>query len=568
MTDRQKPPAREQKIDTDSRLIALRGEIPRTRADLAHAAAAIRASLPAGTGGDWAVSFQSPFLLLAALHALQSVDARALLLPHKQPQLLERLTETCAGFIADEPLTVPGIVLPQLETLIAGGSERIELDHTWQADIGLLTSGSTGEPTIVFKTPAQFAAETDVLEATFGAEIEQDRVFCGTTSPQHLFGFTFRVMWPYLTGRPLADGQIRIPGEVGAAVRAHGRIVLISSPAFLSRAQSLFDYSELGDSRLISFSAGAPLDPAVSMRFNAEPGIRLIEIYGSTETGALAARISTESKPPPWQPLAGVRIEQEDGLLVAQGTHLPAPGRLKTEDQISMTGQGFHLRGRRDRIAKVADKRVSLTQLEKLLLEKEQVQEARVLQLAGGELGAVLVPSSMGWSQIAAAGKPSFCNELRDALCRSVERVTTPKRWRLVKRMPIDTQGKLVQTRLISLFEPSVDHPIWKEVDYDQKHWRGVARISSTLAVFDGHFPGHPIVPGVAQVHWAAEKAREVFDLPTLQGSLKSVKFTNPIRPEVNLQLTLALNSDGSVAFEYRSADRAYSSGRIVTASN
>lgn len=556
-------------MDADSRLIALRGEKPRSAADLALATSAIRARLPTTKGGDWAINFQSPFLLLAALHALQSFNARALLLPHTQPQLLERLSGSCDGFISDETLSVPGIILPDIESLIASADERTDLNQTWQTDIGLLTSGSTGEPTVVFKAPAQFAAEVQVLEASFGADIEQGRVFCGTTSPQHLFGFTFRVMWPYLTGRPLADGQIRIPGEVGLAVRQHGCIVLISSPAFLARAQSLFDYSALSRNRLICFSAGAPLDPAVSQRFNSVSGINLIEIYGSTETGVVASRVSTGSKPVPWRPLEGVSVRAEDGLLVAHGPHLPSPGLLKTEDRIALEGGGFHLRGRRDRIAKVADKRVSLTQLEKLLVEEENIREARVLQLTGGKLGAVLMPSSAGWSQLASVGKSAFCNDIRDALCRSVERVTTPKRWRLVKRMPRDTQDKLVWSRMIGLFETSPLEPMWEEIDSAPNHWRGAARITRNLIVLDGHFPNHPVVPGVAQVHWAAVKAREVFDLPPLQGTLKSVKFTNPIQPDMELELTLTLNPDGSsVAFDYRSSQKAYSSGRILTSSS
>ena len=552
-------------MDTDSRVIAMRGETTRSNADLARAAAAIKEQIPAGSSSEWALSFQSPFLLLAALHALQWIGARILLLPHTQPQLLERLSDNCAGFISDQTLAVPGIVVPQLEDLIASSTIGLNLDRPWQSEIGLLTSGSTGEPTTVFKTPAQFSAEIEVLEATFGADIEQDRVFCGTTSPQHLFGFTFRVMWPYLTGRPLADGQIRIPGEVGLAVRQYGGIVLISSPAFLSRAQSLFDYDDFGYHRLISFSAGAPLDAAVSQQFNTVSGIRLIEIYGSTETGALASRFSANSVPP-WKPLDGVGIEAEDGLLVAQGPHLPAPGFLKTEDRITIEESGFQLHGRRDRIAKVADKRVSLTQLESLLRDQDGILDARVMQLTSGELAAVVRPSESGWSRISSSGKTTFCAALRDTLSGSVERVTTPKRWRLTKRMPTDTQGKLVQSELLSLFDTPAAEPVWQDLESTGDQWRGSARIFSSMRVLDGHFPGHPVVPGIAQVHWAAEKAREVFDLPPLQGSLKSVKFTNPIRPEVELVLTLTLKPDGrSVVFDYRSAEQSYSSGRILT---
>ncbi len=94
----------------------------------------------------------------------------------------------------------------------------------------------------------------------------------------HLFGFTFRVMWPLLTGRAFSDLQIKFPGEVSRATRHYERIVLISSPAFLSRACHLMDFAVLAKSYLLAFSSGGPLGTETAVHFNRNSGISLVEL--------------------------------------------------------------------------------------------------------------------------------------------------------------------------------------------------------------------------------------------------------------------------------------------------
>ena len=52
----------------------------------------------------------------------------------------------------------------------------------------------------------------------------------------------------------------------------------------------------------------------------------VIEIYGSTETGALATRRT--AREPRWQPLDGVRLERVDGATLVRGAHFPSPAEL------------------------------------------------------------------------------------------------------------------------------------------------------------------------------------------------------------------------------------------------
>ncbi len=93
--------------------------------------------------------------------------------------------------------------------------------------------------------------------------------------------------------------------------------------------------------------------------------------------------------------------------------------------------------------------------------------------------------------------------------------------------------------------------------------------IPATLEYFTGHFPGHPILPGVTQIHWAVELSYPL----QMQGSFKSMerlKFMRLIVPES--RISLALNrevnrnkeADGSILnFRYYDPTGNITTGRL-----
>ena len=88
--------------------------------------------------------------------------------------------------------------------------------------------------------------------------------------------------------------------------------------------------------------------------------------------------------------------------------------------------------------------------------------------------------------------------------------------------------------------------------------------LTADLPHFDGHFPGTPILPAVAQIDWAVALARDSFALPAHFRGLRSLKFLQIVQPPVALTLELARSPDGrSVSFTYVRAGTACSSGRI-----
>src|SRR5207302_1872849 len=95
-------------------------------------------------------------------------------------------------------------------------------------------------------------------------------------------------------------------------------------------------------------------------RFNT----RLLEIYGSTETGQISARRPTHT--PEWRLWPGVTLSVRDGETWAQGGHIEQPTRLC--DVLEMTGEEtFLLHGRVADLVNIAGKRSSLAYLNQQL---------------------------------------------------------------------------------------------------------------------------------------------------------------------------------------------------------
>ena len=524
------------------------GELLRRSCFLADVAA-WQARFAQHGGRRYALHDDDSYRFAAALWGAWHAGVEVLLPGDLQPATVQRLRVEVDAFASELPLC--GDARPA-QTLVPLDPDT--------ARLVVYTSGSSGEPVAIPKRLAQLDAEVSHLHDAFGASLEDAAVVLATVSHQHIYGLLFSVLWPLAAGRPYVARRIEHPEEIIAS--PHGACVLVASPAHLKRLPEEIDWSRARRAVRAVFSSGGPLPPEAAEAALSLLGRSPIEVYGSSETGGIAWRQRARHGDT-WRALPEVQWRLDGELLEVRSPHLYVDAWWTTSDVAEPAEGGFVLRGRADRIVKVHEKRVSLTAMDNALATQAEVREARVLALPGDRLGAVVVPSIEGWDVLRRHGKRVLNERLRTALLSHVERVALPRRWRYVAALPVDAQGKATQALLSALFRPTL--PLARWVRRDASSAVVQIDVSADLAVFDGHFPGQPILPGVAQVDWAIGFARQCFALPARFQRLDALKFQQPVRPGTSVELSLQWQADaGVLGFRYSSVLGAHASGRIV----
>ena len=249
------------------------------------------------------------------------------------------------------------------------------------------------------------------------------------------------------------------------------------------------------------------------------------------------------------------------------------PGQIEqTADAARIEADGrFELLGRLDRIVKLEEKRISLPMLEAALAEHPFVSDTKlgVITENRAYLAALVALSEAGLHALRNGGRRALTETLRKHLAKHCEALALPRRWRLVTRLPVNSQGKLPQAQLDSLLlAPRPLQPERLSVLQEGDQWQLQLAIPPDLAHFTGHFPQTPVLPGVVQIDWAIGLARELIaDLPPRFQGMEVLKFQQLARPGDRLSLTLRFDRERSkLHFAYRNGegDAPCSSGRIL----
>lgn len=432
------------------------------------------------------------------------------------------------------------------------------------------TSGSTGAAKRVERSLGSLGAELEALHALWGDRLA-GAVTLSTVPHHHVYGLVFKLLWPLAAGRPFVAGRHDLWETLLADLPAGG--LLVTSPAHLTRLGGLEPVPPERRPRMV-LSAGAPLPEDAAGDALGVLGVPVTEIYGSTETGAMATRQRDGAGEPPWHPLPGYRIAPTaEGLL-----RLDSPvGTLDIADHVEAVADGgFRLLGRADRIAKIEGKRIGLDEVERALEALPLVERAAVLVL-DGRLAAVLVLRAEGRGALAAQGRFRFGRLLRRLLAEGLEPVCLPRRWRFVDVLPVGDMGKRRSADLAALFAPLDRLPAIlgrRAAGEGEGEGNGNGEgkgevvldleIAASLLWFQGHFPDHPILPGVVQLDWAAHFARTELGLSLPAAREFQIKFKAVIRPGDRVALALRHHAaKGRLAFEYRRGDDVCSSGTV-----
>ena len=526
-------------------------------AQLCEQALSVAAGLQAQGVKRLAVHLEDAAELAIALLGAWRAGVSVLLPADLQPQTRQRWSAEVNLWLTDQ---ADDAQLKDFQQPPLPGAE-LDLD---QCRLSLCTSGSSGEPKRIDKTLRQLANEVEALEQLWGADLGEACII-GSVATQHIYGLLFRVLWPLCAGRPFVRKQLAFPEDLQRASREHQAFAWVASPALLKRMGDNLDWPALSAVRRVFSSGGAlPLEAAQSLQQRLQQWPT--EILGSSETGGIAWRQGEQL----WQPFAGVELSQDsEGALLIASPYLPAGHVEHTADAARIAADGrFELLGRLDRIVKLEEKRISLPMLEQALVAHEWVAEARlgVVQENRASLGALLVLSESGLFALREHGRRSLTETLRQHLRQHCEALALPRRWRLVRQLPLNSQGKLPQADVEALLiAPRAKAPQVLSQLETEGEWSLQLSVPPDLAYFSGHFPKAPVLPGVVQVEWALNLGRQLLNLTGPFAGMEVLKFQQLVRPGDEIQLHLRFDPERrKLYFAYRNDTATCSSGRIL----
>jgi acyl-coenzyme A synthetase/AMP-(fatty) acid ligase len=364
----------------------------------------------------------------------------------------QALTEmyNAVGFdfaVTDHPEEMPAGV--EIVTPLSAPVKNINSEFIRDPDepfLRLFTGGSTGKPKVWSKSPRNLFAEAFYLKEKFA--LSDKDIFMATVPPYHIYGLLFSILVPLVTHARVLPDIYTFPQEIISTINKHKATVLVSVPIHY-RVLKVDNLSI--PSLKAAFSSSGVLNRPDGLHFLKKTGLGITEIYGSTETGGVAARNISEHTES-WKAfdivnwkLTGNRLSVKSDFTSPEMEH-DADGFCLTGDEAREDRDNrFVLLGRADGIVKVAGKRVDLLDIQNKIKTLPAVSDAFVTALS----------TEKGRESVIAAVVACDLTEthLKKLLTDMLEPYALPRRIKIVSSIDRTATGKIDRGRIEQLLD-------------------------------------------------------------------------------------------------------------------
>ena len=418
-------------------IVSLRPEV-KTRNDLIDAASRIASYVSKTEAKRIAILTDVSFLFIASLYAVLSEGREAVLLGSRKSVTDSR------GELYDLALVseATGVKDVSFETLLKEEPKTTLNPVKDNAQILLYTSGSTGKPKAIAKSIALMDKEAAITTELFGKDLV-GTTLASCVDPAHLYGLTFAIWMPMSLGIPLIGERLLSQEDF---THLTGPLSVIATPTFLRYLDTKIGPIE---SHFL-LSAGGKLEDSAIEKAHQVFACPVSEIYGSTEAGVIGThRHEMGSVETTWRFCPKISLKETSEELTTIETPLSDTGVFYLEDRLSFIDKThFKLLGRKDRVVKFGEERISLDEIQSVVKEKLGFTSYAVTVARGEQkrIGLVIeTESSKGFSR---KSIPSYVATLRGA----IPTVALPRFWREVKRFPSNDRGKIDYKAMEALF--------------------------------------------------------------------------------------------------------------------
>jgi len=300
------------------------------------------------------------------------------------------------------------------------------------------TSGSTGKPSANLKYWHTLKQGTlgniDLLLKRFNTRLN----VVATVPPQHMWGLETSILLPLFANVAISDRTPFYPQDIVDAIESvPAPRALVSSPVHLNALEKSGVPLRGVD---VIFSATAPMSMELAQALENRFDTCVLEVFGCTESGILAARHTSEETL--WHLSELFELEPGEAGTVVKAGHLSE--NVIIGDRIEKKGEyRFKWLGRHQDMINIAGKRGSLTDLNQQLLSINGVTDGVIFspQHTPERLAALVVAPNL---------KPS---DIIDAMKPMVDPVFLPRPVYLVPMLPRQETGKLANAAVMSLLD-------------------------------------------------------------------------------------------------------------------
>ncbi len=423
------------KIDANP-IVTLRPEV-KTRTDLIEAASCIASYISKTSAKRIAILTDVSFLFIASLYAVLSENREAVLLGSRK-SVTDSRSELFDLALVHETKSGKEV---SFETLLKETPKTLNSVKD-SAKILLYTSGSTGKPKAIAKTVALMDKEATITTELFGSKIV-GTTLASCVDPAHLYGLTFAIWMPVSLGIPLLGERLLSQEDF---TRLAGPLSVIATPTFLRYLDTKIGSIE---SHFL-LSAGGKLEDSAIDKAHRVFHCPVSEIYGSTEAGVIGTRRhEIGSVTTTWHFCPKISLKETNEELTTIETPLSETGVFHLEDRLAFIDKSrFSLLGRKDRVVKIGEERISLDEIQSVVKEKLGFTSYAVAVTRAEQKRIGLVIETESSRNFSRECIPSYVATLRGA----IPTVALPRFWRELKRFPANDRGKIDYKALEALF--------------------------------------------------------------------------------------------------------------------
>ncbi len=410
----------------------------------------------------------------------------------------------------------------------------------------LKTSGSTGDPVLIKKYVYQMINEAKCLKSFLGSDF-YNKTVCSIVPHHHLYGLTFAVFMPIVCNFPVIEQSPLLEN-----LSQFKENILITSPEFLKKlVQYNKDFLPLSINNIeLIITAGSMLDDKTRNQLKNITNAKILNIYGSTETGIIAGDIGDG-----FRLFSSVTID--DNILISEWSD-----KFRLQDEIEIKNDKLEIYGRKDRIIKIADKRFSLDMVEKYIKQSDLIYDAYAYVI-NNRIGVLI--------SLTEEGKKVFRNNGKKGIVENINKYTDKvfgkniRHYKITSNIFRNNNGKLIKKENDGLINHKEQLKFIQEKI--EKNEQGItalftAYISEDIFYLPLHFYNFPLIPGFIELdHIIKLSAQFGYDFMKIN-KISNLKFVHFIRPMDNIKIELIM-LDNIVKFNIYADNIKAASGNI-----